>query len=214
MRAALMVVAVAFAAVLGGPAARAERNATRVLDQTFTCAVTLRGGAYLLGARAHSGTRLQGRWAKLPYASFRTGLAGDDALAWVTSGKPSAMTTVDNDYDTFDVRTYGTVGVRRELCRATSINVPLTSTGLQGGGAAPLGDEFECFAPKQVVVRVRAVLAATGRLRQRDDFLTTHVPVRAAQLAVRTLTGKPLAFAEVVESGKAKLFAARGCTVD
>lgn len=202
------------AAFLGGTAAQAELQASHVLDRTFTCAVTLRGGVHLLGARAHSGTRLQGQWAKLPYASFRTGHAGGDALAWVTSGKPTATTTVDNDYDTFDVKTYGTVGVRRESCRETSIGVPLTSTGLQGGGAAQLGDEFECFAPKQIVVRVRAVLAARGRLKQGEGFLTTHVPVRSAKVAARTLAGKPLAYAEVVESGKARLFAARGCAVD
>ncbi len=63
-------------------------------------------------------------------------------------------------------------------------------------------------------MRFRAVLAATGRLKQGDDFLTAHVPVLEAKLAVRTVTGKPLAYAEVDASGKAKLFVGRGCTAD
>ena len=42
-------------------------------------------------------------------------------LAWVTSGKPTATTTVDQDFEAFDVKTFGTVGVRRDACRATPL---------------------------------------------------------------------------------------------
>ncbi len=198
-----------------GTAARAEQDANSVLDRTFTCAVTLRGGAYLLDARAHSGTRLQGKWAKLPYAGLRTGVfggPGGNMLAWVTSGKPTATTTIDNEYDTFDVKTFGTVGVRRELCRETSTKVPLTSSGLRGGVAAQLGDEFECFAPKQIVVRIRAVLATPGSLHRGPLYQTSHVVVREAKLVARTPAGKVLAYADVTEAGRARQFTAKGCT--
>jgi len=212
---AIAVAALACAALLGGSSARAESDATRVLDRTFTCAVTLRGGAYLLDARAHSGTRLQGKWAKLPYAGFRTGVfggPGGNMLAWITSGKPTATTTIDNEYDTFDVKTFGTVGVRRELCRATSARVPLTSAGLRGGVAAPLGDKFECFVPKQIVVRIRAVLTTPGTLRRGPQYQTAHIAIREAELVARTPNGKQLAYAAVTESGVARLFTAKGCS--
>lgn len=132
-------------------------------------------------------------------------------LAWVTSGKPTATTTIDNEYDTFDVRTFGTIGVRRELCRETSTKVPLTSSGLQGGVAEQLGNEFECFAPKQLVVRIRAALAAPGGLHRGPLYQTSHVVVREAKLVARTPAGKVLAYADVTESGRARLFTAKGC---
>jgi hypothetical protein len=212
--AAVAVAALACAATLGA-AARAEPTAGSVLDRTFTCAVTLRGGAYLLDARAHSGTRLQGKWAKLPYAGFRTGVfggPGGNMLAWVTAGKPTATSTIDNEYDTFDVKTFGTLGVRRELCRQTSTKVPLTSAGLQGGVAAQLGDEFECFATKQIVIRIRAVLATSGPFRRGPQYQTAHVAVREAKLVARTPAGKLLAYGDVTESGRARIFTAKGCT--
>jgi hypothetical protein len=214
-RTATVLVAIVTCAAVSGSAARAEPNASAVLDRTFTCAVSLRGGVYLLEARAHSGTRFQGKWAKLPYAGLRTGVfggPGGNMLAWITSGKPTATTTIDNEYDAFEVKTFGTVGVRRELCRETSTKVPLTSSGLQGGVAARLGDEYECFAPKQVVVRVRAVLAAPGGLRRGPQYQTAHVVVREAKLVARTPAGKVLAYADVTESGRARLFTAKGCT--
>ena len=207
--------AVALLALGAGSAARADSQATPTLDRTYTCAVFFRGGAYLLDAHAHAGTKRGGAWARLPYAGVRTGVfsgAAGNLLAWITSGRPVKSTVVDQDYDTFDVATFGTVGVRRESCRQSSGHVALTSAGLRGGAAAPLGREFECFAPKQVIVRVRAVLAAASALRAGRDFQSSHVPVRDAKLMVRTLAGKPLVYADVHESGKVRIFAAKGCT--
>jgi hypothetical protein len=207
-------VALALGVIGAGSAARTGADATTI-DETYTCAVTLRGGAYILDARAHSGTRLRGKWAKLSFAGLRTGVfggPGGNLVAWITAGKPTATTMIDNEYDTFDVKTFGTIGVRRELCRRTSTPVPLTGSGLRGGVAAQLGDEFDCFAPKQVVVRVRAVLVTPGTLRRGPQYQTAHVAVREAKLAVRTPKGKPLAYADVQESGKARLFVAPGCT--
>ena len=212
----LLAVIAAGGTLLSGPPARAETDATRTLDRTYTCAVFLRGGVYLVETHAHAGTRRAGAWARLPYAGVRTGVFSGGAgnlLAWITSGKPTPETMIDQDYDTFDVKTFGTVGVRRESCRPTSLRVPLAMDALIGGAAPPLGDERECFAPKQVVVRVRATLGAPGSLRRGDDFESTHTPVREAKLAVRTLAGKPLVYADLRESGKARLFTAKGCSL-
>ena len=210
-----VVAMLACAALVWGSSARAEPEAPRVLDRTFTCAISPRGGLYIIDARAHSGTRQQGKWAKLPYAGFRSGNFGGTSgnmLAWVTSGTPTATTTVDQDYEAFDVKTFGTVGVRRDACRAVADRIPLTPAGLRGGADGTLGDAYDCAAPRQVMVRFRAVLAAASRLKQGADYFTVHAPVLEAKLGVRTVTGKPLAYGEVDASGKARLLTARGCT--
>jgi hypothetical protein len=176
--------------------------------------VFFRGGVYLVDARAHAGTKRGNAWARLPYAGVRTGVFSGSAgnlLVWITSGRPSKGTMADQDYDAFDVTTFGTVGVRRESCRQTSQPVALTRAGLRGGATTRLGTELECFTPKQVVVRIRAVLAAPGSLKPGQDFQTSHVPIRQAKLAIRTLAGKPLVYAEVRESGQTTLYAANGC---
>lgn len=212
---AFALVAILVVASVGGTTARAQQDATRILDRTFSCAVAQRGGAYILDARAHSGARLQGRWAKLPYAGLRAGNFGGDTgnmLAWATAGTPTATTTIDHEFETFDVKTYGTFGVRRESCRPASAPVPLTPLGLKGRAVGKLGEKVECFAPQRVLVRIRAVLLSKGTFRRGPDYQSLHTPAREAKLAVRTLAGKPLVYADVSESGKARLFAAKGCT--
>ncbi len=210
---AAMLALVAGSAALAGP----DSRRTPVLDHTYACAVFVRGGAYLLDARAHAGTRLDGKWARLPYAGVRSGVFSGGAgnlVAWITSGKPVSTTMIDQDYDAFDVKTSGTVGIRREGCRRTSASIPLSSAGLRGGAAPPLGNEYECFVPKQVIVRVRASIQGSAALRAGLDYRTTHVPIVEAQLAVRTLGGKPLVYADVTRSGRARLFAAKSCSPD
>jgi hypothetical protein len=212
----------AFVAVGVLSAARAETNSARgqVLDVTYSCAVFFRGGAYVLEARAQAGTRQSKRtWARLPYAGLRTGVFSGEGpgnlLVWMTAGKPGATTMIDDSYDAFDVKTWGTVGVRRDGCRRSSVSVPLRPAGLTAGAAVtPLGSRFTCLVPKQVVVRLRTVFAADGSLRSGQDFQTTHVPAREARFAVRTLTGKPLAYADVREDGTTRLFTAPGCSSD
>ena len=48
--------------------------------------------------------------------------------------------------------------------------VPLTPAGLRGGAAGALGDAYDCAASRQVIVRFRAELAATGRLKRGDQL--------------------------------------------
>ena len=212
-----LAVLAATVALVAGSAASADPSPgrARVLDHTYTCAVFVRGGAYLLDAHAHAGTRLNGKWARLPYAGVRSGVFSGGAgnlIAWITSGQPVSTTMIDQDYDAFDVKTFGTVGVRREGCRRTSASIPLTSTGLRGGAAPPLGSKVECFVPKQVIVRVRAVLQGSAAFRAGTDYQISHVPIGAAKLAVRTTSGKPLVYADVMQSGRARVFATKSCS--
>lgn len=101
----------------------------------------------------------------------------------------------------------------RQQCRASRAHVPLSARGLMGGAAGALGDSYDCFPPRRVLVRVRAVFRSRTSLRLNSvtGHLFTRTPVREVSLAVRTSSGKPLAYAAALESGKARVFAAPGC---
>ena len=202
--------------VVGAAHAATRSENAFVLDRTYSCSIVLHGGLYQLENRAHPGARTGTSWTKLAYAGLRTGVfsgATGNLLAWVSAGKPMKTTTVDQEFWTFDVKTFGTVGVRGELCNPTRSTVPLTAAGLRGGAAAPLGSELKCDVPRRVLVRVRAVFESRAILRGKE-FESAHVPVREAKLAVRTVSGKPLAYATVSQTGKATLFTAKGCRAE
>jgi hypothetical protein len=215
MRALVVALALAVLAV-GSARAGSGSEAAFVLDRTYSCAIPLHGGIYQVENRAHPGARSGGSWTKLAYAGVRTGPhsgATGSLLAWVTGGTPTKTTTVDQEFWTFEVTTFGTMGVRGDRCNPTSASVPLAATSLRGGAAAPLGDELECEVPRRVLVRLRAVLPSRATLRGKD-FESIHVPVREAKLAMRTPSGKPLSFATVSQTGKAALFTAKGCVAE
>jgi hypothetical protein len=91
--------------------------------------------------------------------------------------------------------------------------VALSNTGLRGGPVGAFNEVFDCGVPKRVFVRFRATVRSSVALRERARlFLATNAPAREAKLAVRTPTGKLLVYADVSESGKARLFTAKGCT--
>jgi hypothetical protein len=208
------VVALAIAALGVGSAQAGQRSeAAFVLDRTYSCAIALNGGIYQLENRAHPGVRAGGSWTKLAYAGLRAGVFSGgtgNLLAWISAGKPVKTTTVDQEFWTFDVRTFGTVGISGRSCNPTKASVPLSAAGLRGGPAAALGDELECDVPRRVLVRVRAVLTTRAGLHGRE-FESVHVPVQEAKLAARTVAGRPLSYATVSQSGKATLFTAKGC---
>jgi hypothetical protein len=210
------LVAILALSALAVGSARAGQDATYVLDRTYACSIPLQGGIYQIENRAHPGSRLAGKWAKLAYAGVRSGVFGGpngNLLVWVSAGRPTKTTTVDQEYWTFDVKTLGTVGIQGDLCNPSTAAVPLTTVGLRGGVAEPLGSELRCETPKRLLVRVRAVLESRAALRGRE-VESVHVPVREAKLAVRTLSGKPLSYATVSQSGKATLFTAKGCVAE
>lgn len=202
-----------------------EAVPTAVIDNTYVCATSPLGGIYEIEARARTGTRqvdAPSTWFQLPLAAVTSGgvrssaAALDNMLAWVSAGRPSETTTViPNPFADFSypVRVWGTLAVNRKLCRPSSKRVPFTRTGLTGGPASQLGEELDCVAPRRVLMRMRAI-AGSAALKQYRQFVRTTEPVREARLAVRTEAGKPLVYAEVFDSGKARLFTARGCAPD
>jgi hypothetical protein len=205
------------------PSAQSSAGAVTI-DHTLLCTVRTHGGIYEVEARAHAGFRVGSRWAKLAYVTLTSGGAGGslsgnqavspNALFWMSAGNPDEHTTVDNDFWTFAPRGSGTLGYNRTRCTPTRRQVALARTGLRGARAGALGEERDCTTPTRVLVRVRARLEAQGALRKRGDFLSTGVPVLDAKMSLRTLSGKPLVYAEVFQSGKTPFFTARACVRD
>jgi hypothetical protein len=207
---AVVVVLVALAGLVG----RADGQTTRVLDRTYSCRVELGGGLSAVDVIAHAGSRSGSMWAKLPYVGIRSGnatISTGNLLGWVSAGRPSASSTMDLDFWSFGG--LGTVGVRRPACRATTAAVSLSPSGLRGGSAPATGSSFTCEAPRRILLRVRAQLVAPAVQRGRE-FSTVHAAARSAQVAVRTERGRPLAYGDVHESGRARLFVAKGCFPD
>lgn len=194
------------------------------VDRTLLCTTRTHGGIHEVEARAHDGFRVDGRWAKLAYVTLTSGGAGGalsgnqnvspNALAWMTAGMPNTATTVDSEFWTFAVQTGGTFGYHRTRCQPTKKAVPLARSGLDGGRAGPLGEERDCATPRRVLLRMRARFASQGPLRGRGNFVSTKVPILDAKLSMRTLSGKPLVYAEVFQSGRTQLFGSRGCVFD
>jgi hypothetical protein len=204
--------------------ARRTAVPSAVIDHTYLCATAPLGGIYEIEARGRAGTRQAGApstWFQVPLAAVTTGgvrssaAALDNMVAWVSAGRPSESTVIPNPFASFSypVRVWGTLAVNRRLCRPTSARVPFSREGLTGGAASQLGDELDCVSPRRVLVHVRAI-AGSSSLKQYRQFVRTTAPIREARLAVRAQSGKPVMYAEVFQSGKARLFTARGCAPD
>jgi len=197
-----------------------------VIDRTYSCTTVLIGGLYQVRSQAQLGQRVGSGWVNLAYAAAgtgsqagsRTGLldfAPASSLAWVTAGAPSETTTAGDEFQRFPVSAGGTLGVNRSLCKPSSARVALTTVRLLRRTLESGSETFDCDAPRRVLVRFRATVRASGSLRGRARiFLATSAPVRDAMLAVRTPAGKLLSYADVTESGKARLFTARTCVPD
>jgi hypothetical protein len=196
-----------------------------VIDRTLACNAVALGGIREVEARAHRGYRFGSEWQKLPYAVVSSGAEGggvggrtiapDNSLVWITAGKPSHLTTVDDEYLTFPVMNSGTLGLNTTICNPAKKRIPLrTTTGLKSAGAISLLEEYDCPAPKVVYVRVRAVVPSQTVPRRRGFFQAISVPIQEAEFAVRTAAGKPLVYAQVLQSGRTRLFTAARCAPD
>jgi hypothetical protein len=197
--------------------------AAQAIDQTQVCSLLtpFGGGLYELQVRAHAGIRRNGfTWHNLAFAMVRSGPLAygpsllDNALGWVAAGRPSSETILENEGDAFLAQQYGTLAVNRSECRPSRARVRLTGTGLRGGQVGQLGERLDCESPRRVLVRLRATLTASRLLFRDGKYLKTKRALKSGFMAVRTLTGRPLVFAAVFDSGKARLYTARTCYPD
>jgi hypothetical protein len=103
-------------------------------------------------------------------------------------------------------------------CTRTRTPVRLSPSKLKRRLTERLGTEFQCAAPRRVLVRVRTTFPLQTALALGRPFgypaLTAEGEVKQASIAVRTQTGRPLALATWSGSGSVRLFTARSCTKD
>jgi hypothetical protein len=202
----VLVASIVGALVVVAAQAATEQRA-RVLDRTILCNVDPTGGIRELNVYGQSGVRLpadRAKWMSLPTAWFNSGSIWTYGLANVTAGRNDPTTEVGSGivYD----------GKR---CKLSTKRVVFTRKGLEGGGpASQLQERWECVAAKQVLVRIRGEFAAPARwrhIRQFQQYGASGPTVRSAQLMAATLRGKPLAYADVNESGRARVFFRSAC---
>jgi hypothetical protein len=211
----------------GSRAGRAEQpqrsGRTAVVDRTFACTPGFIGGQYSIETRVRDGSGLHaGAWGAPPLAAIGTSATGaaqtavENYVAWIAGGTPARAASVTPTFGswTFPFRTWGTVSVNLGLCRRAAARVPLVPQGLEAKPVGVFEDPHDCATPRRILLRVRATVREPGKLSTYRSYLRTTEPVKSAELAVRTPSGTPVAYAQVLESGTARLFTAKGCVQD
>jgi hypothetical protein len=184
-----------------------------VIDRTYSCTNVAKAGIRELSVSARDGYREAGVWKWLASAGVGNSSIGDfNWGAGVAAGAGAVPEGPQGNNPGVSLRTK----LQESACSPSRAPVRLTSRGLSGG-AAGFGDEYECVVPARVLVRFRGVFGSAVSLqpevtREPDTRSQSATgPLRRAFLAVRTPAGKPLVFADVSESGKARLFVSSSC---
>ena len=181
---------------------------TRVVDRTLVCTTGVQGGARVLFLRAQSAYPRGSTLEWLAQATVST--QGQPVpskpdyrptLAGVTAGWPPPK-----------LLTSGGLAFAGRRCTTTPARVSFSRRDLTGGLAGPLGDELQCIVPRSLLVRVRAIFREPVDLKLVQGSYATIGRIAQGQVAVRTAAGKPLVYADVTDSGRARLFTARGCS--
>lgn len=203
------IVALCLVAAVATASAAPERpGATRLVDRTLTCRVGYSGGARLVLLMARSAARHGETLDWLAQATVSTPgnpLSAQNTqptLAGVTAGwpPPPPLTSGGLAYD-------------NGRCGPSRAKVPLTPKGLSGGVASAFGEDLRCIVAKTVLVRVRATFRepVEEEPNKAGSFVSALGRVVVGQVAVRTIAGKPIVYADVVEGGRARVFTKAGC---
>lgn len=205
-----VVVIATLAAVSVQTRATAGPSATRVVDRTLVCKVGMANGARSITVTAQSAFR---NGSKLEWLAQATVVTPGNPVPAKRNEYMPTLVGMTAGWPAPAPLTSGALGINIALCSSTRATVPLSPRGLGGGAAGPLGEELKCVTPSRVHVRVRATFATpvTLELDRKDDWQGASARIAKGQLAVRTLSGKPLVYAEVADSGKARVFTARSC---
>jgi hypothetical protein len=199
VRGLVLALGAALAAGLALQASAATQQApSRMLDRTYRCAVGVSGGIRSVEVQAQTGIRdLEDRSKWRALANFllipHTGTSSIAAGAGGPVAHPAPPLT----------------GFWALGCQRVRAGVPLSPGRLGGGRASQFTDRYQCPAPRVVLVRVRVEFARPVSVGTR-----TSARVRTASMAVRTTAGKPIAYADVHESGQARLFTATICVAE
>lgn len=227
IRAVALLSAVFVASILLAPAG-ARDKAVRVVDQTYVCGVTAKAGVRKIEIDGRRGFRDGGAWewfasvgvenwggppVKLP--ANNAGLVATTDLNW-RFGVSAGLTEAQPDPPHRPYRAGAWLTPRR-ACAVSRASVPLSPRRLDGGPADYFGDEYECVTPSKILIRVRAVFeepATFSIVPSEGDLRTRRASgaVREAHVAVRTTSGRQLAYAFASASGAARVFAGKGCS--
>jgi hypothetical protein len=221
MRSPVLALAVGFAAALAAvflePSAGAHSGGSapsRVVDRTVLCVLAGESPGEL-DVEARSGTRDfsdRSKWRMLATGSFIEPGRALPARAAIYAGWPPVQRQGD-----FPLGPRSAAESLRysSRCRPSRARVPLSSAGLSGGKASPFRDEYDCLAPRRILVRIRGIFhERTSLRRQRGRFfddLVARGGLKQGFLAVRTSAGKPIAFITVHEAGNAQIFVGDSC---
>jgi hypothetical protein len=163
--------------------------AARVIDRTLLCSTDMQGGVRMFSIRA-TGASGSGVYPQGPSIYASSGFSHSFASASSTS------------------LSYGS-----EKCAETRARVRLEAGTLRPAPPGQSGRSFDCEAPR-VLVRLRAVFRDPAALESNTQSLFARGEVLEAAVAIRTPSGKRLAFATISASGKTRLFAAPSCVED
>ena len=185
------------------PQPQAVTAPAKIIDRTFRCTPGV-DGVPIVDVSGGSGYRKGRRFqwlAQVRFATVGSQFPRDDdykpTMAGFTAGWPPPRGIPS-----------GGLGVHVGYCKATRAIVPLVRQGLAGGEASQFGDDVRCLPPATVLLRLRAVFRApiSLELDGKQQWLSGNARITKAQLALRTLKGKPLVYGEVAESGEAWLY--------
>jgi hypothetical protein len=199
-----ITVLAASAAVVGRPerADPASAAKVRIVDRMLRCNVPLDAGIRLVRISGQSGVRDQAdrsRWF---------GIAGvhltidNGQLVLVQAGAPRVETGAPQVDATFLLN--------RQACKAASAQIALSPRGLGGGSLNQFVEYYKCTMPRRILLRVRVEFRAPASLRSQGTSQFSEAPVSKGSVAIQSERAKPLLYADVVESGRARLFS-RSC---
>lgn len=209
----LAVATLAVLVLIGGrmsPHADAAPRAMKVVDRTLRCTTGIQGGApvILVNTRSAYGTSGRLDWFAQAFivaagqpVPTRPGF--QPTLAGMTAGWPPPK-----GFES------GAVSFHNRRCTATRERVGFSRRGLVGGLAAQLGDDYQCRVPRTMLVRVRAVFTKPVALRLLGNrtYYAADGRIAQGQMAVQTVGRKPILYADVTDSGRARVFTAGTCS--
>ena len=218
----LVLALVAGGGLVGSSGTSAPTAPARVIDRTFLCTNAVQAGIREITVSARRGFQQSGKWEWLAGASVmhfggasvreRRGSSDQQWAVGMAAGAGAVPEGRLGNNPGISIRSRE----RNSACSPSRARVRLSTRGLSGGAVDYFSDEFKCVVPRRILVRLRGVFGSPASLQPAGDpgpfrTLQANGPLQEGAIAVRTQAGKPLLFATVSESGRARLFTARSC---
>lgn len=201
--------------LLPAPAATASKTAAapaaNVVERTLSCTTGVHAGAHVVYIGSQTGFKNGDTFQNLAQANVTT--AGSQIASQPNNYQPQ-LVAMTAGYPPKPPLTTGGVGYDGKRCVPTKARVPFTKRGLSGGIATAFGDQTECFPPGKVLIHFRVAFTSTPtvKVNKKARFYQALGRVKLGQMAVRSATGKPIAYLDVVDAGTSRAFTAGSCS--